>query len=208
MPFSFFGLLGRREPQGLIKLYGLEDWWLRDFEEAERDRIHARYKPLGGAANALTEGVISCSSQSSVGFLHNLAGYFCAHEDRTIALKILAKADELAGQASVLDRHLLCQAKIDAHYRDRKVQGELEKAIQACQEQILLASEASLAFAEAYEGSPLPGHKGYQQLAIIYEKQHRFDDAISLCRQAERQGWAGDWQHRIRRVELRRDRAK
>ncbi len=40
----------------------------------------------------------------------------------------------------------------------------------------------------------------FRQLAIIYEKQGRFTDAVSLCRRAEAAGWGGDWVHRIERI--------
>lgn len=45
----------------------------------------------------------------------------------------------------------------------------------------------------------LPGHKGYEQLAIILRNQGKNEEAIKLCEQAKLQGWSGDWSNRISR---------
>lgn len=200
MPLSLFGLFGAKEEcKGLIGYYGLAQWWHGTFSDEERQRMTERFQPLGSSSGSLTRDEISWTSQSAVGFLHAFAGWFSAPADRPIAYKILAKADELAAEAPVIDRHFLCQAKLETHYKDREKSGELEKAVAACRAQIELAPEAAEAFKAEYAGAPLPGHRGYQQLAIILEKQGSFEEAIDLCRRADRQGWAGDWDHRIAR---------
>lgn len=200
MPLTLFGLLKpKQECNGLIGYYGLADWWRNAFSDDERRHMTERFQPLGSSSGSLTEQDVSWTSQSAVGFLHCFAGWFSAAEDRPIAYKILAKADELESEAPVLDRHFLCQVKLETHYKDRDKPGELEKAIEACRAQIALAPKAVEAFRAEYQGAPLPGHRGYQQLAIILEKQGRFDEAIELCRMADQQEWAGDWDHRIAR---------
>lgn len=205
MSLSLFGPIAPQdEVKGLIGYYGLVQWWLGTFSDEERQRIVVRFQPLGSSHGSLTQGEISWSSQAVVGFLQALAGWFSGADDRSIAYKILAKADELADKASVLDRHFLCQAKLETYYKDREKPGELEKSIAACREQIRLAPEAADAFRAAYPDAPLPGHKGYQQLAIVLEKQGRFDEAIELCSTAERQGWAGDWDGRSERCSKKR----
>jgi len=207
MSLSLFGLLwAKDEPKGLIGYYGLADWWRSAFSDDERQRMVTRFQPLGSSPGSLTQGEISWSSQSAVGFMQAFAGWFTGPEDRSIAYKILAKANELAGTAPVLDRHFLCQAKLETHYKDRDKPGELDRAIAACREQIGLAPAAADAFRSAYPGAPLPGHKGFQQLAIILEKQGQFAEAIDLCRMADAQGWAGDWEGRVARCEKKRDR--
>lgn len=205
MPLSLFGLLRPKdEVKGLIGYYDLAQWWLGTFSDDERQRIVARFQPLGSSPGSLTQGEISWSSQAVVGFLQALSGWFSGPDDRSIAYKILAKADELASEAPVLDRHFLCQAKLETHYKDREKPGELDKAIAACRDQIRLAPDAADAFRAAYPDAPLPGHKGYQQLAIVLEKQGLFDEAIELCRTAEQQGWAGDWEGRSERCAMKR----
>ena len=52
---------------------------------------------------------------------------------------------------------------------------------------------------EFYTG--LPAHAGFTQLAIIRDKQKRYTDAIELCVEAKRQGWADNWDKRIARYQ-------
>ena len=120
----------------------------------------------------------------------------------------MEKAEELAEtEGSVLDAHFLYGQKLAIYYKDRETPGCLEKAIKACKQQIALAEKAAKAFRREYKDSPLPSHKGYQQLAIILEKQGKFDETIELCRKADKQGWAGDWEKRIERCRKKADKA-
>jgi hypothetical protein len=41
----------------------------------------------------------------------------------------------------------------------------------------------------------------FQLLMFIYAHQRRYDDAMEVCRVAEREGWQGDWNERIARLE-------
>lgn len=192
---------------GEIAYYGLTQWWLNAFTEDERIRVKEHFSPLGGSSN-LTEGEISHSSQSGLGFLSNLAGWFGKKEDRRIAYKILEQAKQLVDDNSQpLDVHFLYQSMIELYYKDRESDGGLDRAINACRGQISVASQAASAFRQQFSDETLPSHKGYTQLAIIFEKQKKFKEAIELCELADKEGWAGDWQHRISRCEKRADKA-
>ena len=196
--FGFFS--GKKQIKGNIGYFGLEDWWLSAFSEEERRYIQGKFQPLGSSGDSLTSGEISSTSQTGVGLLHALAGWFAKKDDRSLAYRMLDKAEELSKtEACVLDVHFLYGAKISLYNKDRDNPACIEKAIDACKQQIALADKAAREFREEYKDSPLPGHKGYQQLAIILEKQMNFDQAITLCSQAEKQGWAGDWVKRIER---------
>jgi hypothetical protein len=190
---------GKKQTGGMIRYFGLADWWQSAFTDEERRHIRETYQPLGASGDTLTTGNISYSSQSAAGFLHTLASWFHRPNDRPLAHKILAKAEEFADDAPVLDRHFKCQTKLELYYKDRNQPGFLDKAMDACREQIALAPEAAEAFRATYEDSPLPSHSGYGQLAVILEKQMRYEEAISLCAGAEQEGWAGDWGKRIER---------
>jgi hypothetical protein len=102
----------------------------------------------------------------------------------------------------VLEQHRAYQAAIKEHYRQRDTTpGALERAIEACQNQIALASDVAQAFKTLPEtrGKPLGKHLGFQQLAIIREKQKEYAEAIQLSEQAKGQGWEDDWDKRIAR---------
>lgn len=195
------GFFTKKRVGGLIAYFSLEDWWLSTFTEDERQHIAATFQPLGASSvDSLTSGEIAHSSQSALAFLSNLAGWFSKESDRSIARRILAKAEQLAGcDTPILDRHFLYQAMIELFYRDRQEPASLDRAIEACKAQIYFAPDAAQAFKNEYGDSILPAHKGYQQLAIILEKQARFQEVIDLCAQAAQQGWGGDWVGRIDR---------
>lgn len=197
-------LKGSPKIAGSIGYFGLSEWWLAAFAEAERNYITpASNSPTGGGP--LTEGHISYSSGRAAQFLSALATNFYKPQDRRIARLILSKAEELAKTAgNVLDLHFVYAGMIKTFYADRDNDAEaLNSAIVACEGQIALASKAAAAWKREYAGEPLPGHTGYTQLAIIREKQKNFADAVGLSRLVLEQGWAGDWEHRIARNEKR-----
>lgn len=196
--------LFERKPQikGAIGYFDLTPWWLSTFSDSEQQYIVNKFKPLCGQGNSLTEGNIISRSDTAVGFLHNLAGWFTKKDDRHLAYKILEKAEEmLSGSAKPLDIHFFYQKNIETYYKDREKPECLEKAIIACRQQIEFAPIAAKAFKKEFKGNPLPSHKGYQQLAIILEKQNNCQEVLDLCLGAKKQGWAGDWENRIERCE-------
>lgn len=187
--------------EGYIGYFGLGDWWLSEFTDAERDYIEEKYQPLGdNRPRPLTEGRVVETSQTAGGLLSGLASWFGSPKDRHIARRLLEKAETLPSLA-VLDRHFVYQGLIETYYKDRdKDPVALDRAIATCEKQIAMAREAALAFKR--DGlDPLPSHLGFKQLAIIREKQGEYSEAIRLSRAALRQGWAGDWEKRVARCE-------
>ena len=92
------------------------------------------------------------------------------------------------------------QSKIEIYYRNRDNDANaLKEAITACKQQIEIAPKAMIAFRKEYGDTSLPRHRGFEQLAIIKEKQKDFEAAIDISEKAKVQGWAGDWQKRIER---------
>jgi hypothetical protein len=198
------GLLDFLKPQparvgGTIGYLGLGEWWLSAFTDAERRHILEVYQPLGSTGASLESRSISYTSQKPVGLLWALAGWFSKPQDRSLAHRFLAKAEELASSSSVLDRHFLYSQEVDIFYKDRDDPAMMNAAIAACQRQISLGPEAAEAFLAEYPGSSLPSHRGFEQLAIIRDKQGDYQDAIALSEQARNQGWSGDWENRIER---------
>jgi hypothetical protein len=186
-------------PAGFIKYFGLTDWWLTSFTEEEREKIVSTFQPLGLSPDSLIVGDITHASGTAAGLLSALAGWFRKRENKSIAFRIIEKAEELTPQAEVLERHFLYQAKIQTYYPFRDEDDfSLLRAIEACEQQIKMSSEAAKAFREKYRGE-LPANIGYQQLAIIREKQGDFESAINISQKACDEGWAGDWKNRIER---------
>lgn len=99
----------------------------------------------------------------------------------------------------ILDKHFAILEDIQRYYRLRDLPGMLDKAIDACRQQIAISRETAAAFLDQYPGQPLPAHTGYEQLSIILDKQGKRHEAIELCKKAEQEGWSGSWEKRIER---------
>ena len=160
---------------GLIGYYGLTDWWLSTFTEEERKEIQSVRPSLVVGDN---EDII-IPERSYPGFttgwlenrLSSLAIEFIGSKEMDIAARLLAKAEE-AGGAKLLDRHFAYQGMAQAYYRHRNDDPEaLDLAIDACEKQIHLGPEAAKVFLAEDTEDYLPAHHGFQQLAIIRERE-------------------------------------
>lgn len=197
-----FGLFSKKTKiAGHIGYFDLQDWWESTFTQQERNHIEEIYHPMGSESNTkpLTEGELSWTSQTASSLLWALAGWFNNTRDREIAKRIIAKAEQMAQVGgNILDSHFSLSEKIVIYYRERETTHDgLEKAIQACKDQIAIAPKVAKAFLKEYPLQPLPAHGGYRQLRIILEKQGNFDQAIELCEIAKQEGWADDWDKQI-----------
>lgn len=207
---SFNFLKRKQQVKGEIGYFGLGDWWLSTFSDVERKYIQETFKSLstGGERSAtLTEGTISFTTQTAAGLLWGLASRFKKPNDLSIAKRLLDKAEEVADDP--LDLHFTYQQMIEVFYRSRELDpSALDLAVQACIKQIALAPQAAKAFKKEYKGQPLPEHRGYEQLAIVREKEKNYTEVIRLCQQAKQQGWNGDWDKRIARCQEKLSRMK
>lgn len=189
----------KEKTEAVINYYNLKDWWFSEFTDSERKNIQKKIDPVDPTDDALTEGENTYKNITPLCFLRGLAGCFVKDKDRHLAYKILKKAEDFVDDDSrALDVHFLYGEKINMYYRDREKPGGLRKSIEACKQQIAYSPKAAKAFRKEYEDS-LPSHRGYGQLAIILEKHQKYQLAIELCKRAEKQGWAGDWEKRIQR---------
>ena len=203
--------------KGEIGFYNLVDWWMSEFNDSEREHIMDIYRPMGMGPTILTIDEILDSNHSDVSFLSILAGWFNNRKDRYIAFKILNKAEDLINKQSYLiseifersseesnlfDLHFLYISMIQVHYPNRNEDiNSFNKAIKACEESIKIAPRVISIFKkESFDGF-MPGHIGYEQLAIVKEKETKYQEAINLCSKALNEGWNGEWQHRINRCE-------
>jgi hypothetical protein len=192
---------------GEIEYFGLQNWWMNDLTDEERNTIISIYQPFGLNKNSLIEGKITYSSQTAIAFLTGLLTWFKKPEYQKISSKIIKKIESLSiKSASVLDKHFFYHAKIGTFYRNRNTdESALSGAIEACKQQISISGKAKKAFLREYPRSLLPSHTGYNQLCIILEKQKNYYEVIRLALNAKKEGWAGDWDKRIERCLKKRD---
>lgn len=222
------GLFSRKQQSGgMIGYFGLSDWWLSTFTDSQRrqlDTLYAEAPVLGmsGPRHLATGPGLATTRRAS-----QLVGELAVLADKPapdLVPALLAKEEELAlSSGNVLDLHFAYSTAIKLWYKRRDTQaGAFDAAVTTCDRQIAIAPQAWAAFAvEAEEaarksseftGRPQapvfqpPSHRGFQQLAIIREKQGDYAEALRLCREASSQGWRdgkGDWSKRIARMERR-----
>ena len=202
---SFLNIFARhKKAEGYIGCYNLSEWWFTVLTKEERILIEDTYKPLGFPQSRLTKGDIHTPGQSATMFLLNLSGWFRAKKHRIVQKKILDRAQTEVREANkTIELHCLYDCLIDFHYKERENQESLDQAISACKSQIALSPEMTNQHKSNHKDFALGTHRGFEQLAIILEKQNNYAEAINLCKQAMDQGWAGDWDKRIARCELK-----
>jgi len=184
---------------GRLNYFGLTEWWNSEFSNEEKDHI-VKTLPDG---ESLIRGGISYISGTAIDLLSGLAGWFNNDIDKTIAYRILKKAESMITDSTdIIAVHFFFNSKLKIYYRNRNNDPEaLQEAIRACKQQIAIAPRVADAFRKEYKGSVLPRHVGYEQLAIIEEKEKKWGSVISLSKEAMEHGWNGDWDKRIKRCE-------
>lgn len=179
------------------------NWFNTEFSKEERDHMEEIYQPFG-IDTGLKEEITGITENSALHILTILSGWFDNPRDRELALKLIKKAEEYIDKGEILDKHFFWSKKMELYYKLRDTDpNALEIAIRSAREQIKLAPDATQAFIK--DGLPqLPAHAGYKQLAIILDKQGKYEEAIDLVKQAKSQGWNGDWDKRIERLEVKK----
>lgn len=195
----------KQEITGYIGYYDLADWWLATFSEQEHKHIQSGYDSslaIGGLT--LTQGEVLKENQSAVSFLIELSRWFGRKADRYLARAILEKAESLIDEnTGIREVHVLYNMMIDIASREADPEPDrLGQIIRLCENHIFVAAEIAQ---ELTKFGPLPKHHGFLHLATIRERERKYKEVISLCREAQEHGWAGDWGQRIKRCQKKLD---
>jgi hypothetical protein len=202
-------ILGRSlQSTGELGYFGLLGWWTSSFSAAERSYMEEAFCASGLPARAkpLTRdrGLVNYPTAASL--LTVLADRLSEKsEDRGLAVKVLAQAEERAlAEGDVLGRYFVYHQMIRLYC---KWKSEFANAVDlifaACHKQIQLAADASQALRKLRPDKPLPAHLGYMQASALLEQEGRLEPAIELCKQAQAEGWGGNWPWRIQRMARR-----
>jgi hypothetical protein len=184
--------------KGHFGFYALSEWWESAFSDQEKARFKEVYKPMGGSYEDLFVGP-GGFNENVVWFLTMLSGFPSLKSDASITLKFLLRAEDSIEVCSMIDRHFLFHQLISTHYKLREDKMHYERAKYYCLKQISISKEVLVEFRNRYGDSSI-SHLGFQQMAVILEKEKRFAEAIVICQDALLQEWKGDWQNRIERL--------
>ncbi len=196
--------------EGELGYFGLAGWWSATFSRTEQDRIEAGFRPAGTPPRArpLTTGRGPSRFHSATALLIAMAAGLRHHpQERELAVRVLAEAEKRAqAEDDTLGLHFVYQEMIRLHsrWRDHFLDA-LDLTFGACHKQVTLATAAADAFRRQHPKDPLPVHLGFQKLAGLLEMEGSYTRAIEICKQAQDQGWAGNWTWDIGRLARKRD---
>jgi hypothetical protein len=145
-------------------------------------------------------------------YLTHYLSWFSKPQYFNIGEKIIHLCEKyLTESKRIIDIHFYYNNKMKFYYSNRDTNpNALNIAIDSCLKQIEIAEQAIYAFKheerDFFHG--IPGHAGYKQLSIIYDKQGKYSDVIKICEKAKKEGWSGDWDNRITKAKKKLDSKK
>ncbi len=168
-----------------IEYYILTDWWQNRFTDEEKEYITNTYKE-----NSSSKEELFGTNKNPLSFL--IAMYKITSEHETVESKVESKiydSFDPLDNSMILEMHSFYEAKIKSA-TDEKV------LIGACYTHINFAPRIAQVL-----NKPLPSHIGYEKLSAILEKQKKYDELIKISEKALSQGWAGDWEKKIKQFQ-------
>jgi tetratricopeptide (TPR) repeat protein len=157
---------------------GLEDWYT-NLSDEQQQKLHeySTFFGTGGEMNLLDKGTGE-TSQSAQEYLKGVGSTAASEKDYGFAEMVLLEALERE-DGSATSTHFTYNELIDVYYKQRDDRKDaIEKCIQYCKKDIEIADEFVVEFGE------VPRIPSFKRLAIIYERQEQYADAIAVCDQA------------------------
>lgn len=157
---------------------GLEEWYT-NLSDEQQQKLHeySTFFGTGGEMNLLDTGTVE-TSQSAQEYLKGVGSTAASEKDYEFAEMVLLEAlDREDGSAT--STHFTYNELIDVYYKQRDDREDaIEKCIEYCKKDVEIADEFVAEFGE------VPRIPSFKRLAIIYERQERYADAIAVCDQA------------------------
>lgn len=193
----------RKKIYGFIGYYKLDDFWLKTLNKNERKIViqNNTYAGLGTDSKDIAETKIHNTSQSKLSFIRSQISLHKKPDSKDIGLKFIDLGNkELANAKDIVEKHFYYATLIEFYYRFRADDNNYELAKDACRNQIKISKKAKAEIIKELHLEQLTGHTGFYQLAVILEKEKKFDESIEICKKALNEGWSGDWNKRIDRM--------
>lgn len=200
--------LFKKKIKGYIKYFKLESWW----ENLSKTQQRQIKRSLPSKDDGLSMLSVDSLLYKDISFISAtktqiitavIQSSFTYPEDRDSIIELINKLEnENVKDFELIDLHFLysSQAKIIYKYRDSNNQA-INDVINYCDKAIKISEKLKDQFLIKYPKSNLPSHYCFKQLAIIYEKEKKYNEALEIASQAKSQGWAGDnWDKRIEKL--------
>ncbi|MFO7966780.1 MAG: tetratricopeptide repeat protein [Archaeoglobaceae archaeon] len=188
---GFFDFLkGKQEKEksdrkGEIGYLRLKEWF-NGLSKVEKDKVRKYYSMGLSDSKSLESEEITFSTSNQQKFLGTIGQNALSQKDFSFAETILLEALQ-SKDDNPMDRHFVYNSLIDLYYKKRDSSDAIEKCIKYCLEDIKYFEDFKKAWEREF-GDELPRIPSFERLAIIYEKQGKFEEAIEICQMALKLG--------------------
>lgn len=175
--------------KGIIGYLDLESFWLSCTPE-EQDAL-TRYHQGGlGAApgSSPIKGDISYTSSTKLIYFSAMIGWAVSEKNYALADKIISAGKELdIRESDLLDAHYFWQKAAECYYKQRDHRADaIDLTIEFCLQDIRMFPKYVRLMQKEF-GS-IPEITTFQRLAILYEKNGQYKEAIEICNLAIKYG--------------------
>lgn len=189
-----------------VDLYDLRDWFESLPEEDKKEiRENSTAISAGGESiNTWDMKVLPGGSRTKQDFLASIASGAANRGNLDLVEKVVPKVLNTEDD-SATTRHMMYNRIIKAYYKKRNEREDaLEMCINYCKNDIDIVDK----FLKEWDGEP-PRIPSFKRLAIIYEKQGKYQEAIEVCDKALKRGLEdntkGGFESRKERLKKKRD---
>ena len=192
--------------KGIIGYLGLESFWVSCTAEEQNALIKYYQGGLGASSDSSPIiGEITYSSNTKLKYFSSMIGWAVSDKNYILADKIITAGDELnIDDSELIDAHFFWQTAADCYYKQRNVRPDaIDITIKFCKKDIA-AFPKYIKQLEKELGC-IPYISTFQRLAIIYENNHQYQDAIQICKLAIKYGLTdstkGGYSSRLEKLE-------
>lgn len=187
-----------------MAVQGLQDWWYHHLSVSDRKAIQENY-----AFNQSSgDDFIAKCKDFQIAFLTKIAAKLNHETTRHTAYRCIIKAGEVwPDDAPAIECHNAVTRISRIFYSWRHLDSFASRAaILACEKSLAISAEVAAWFRaqEEYQKTvQFPSHYCLTQLCTLEEERGEYQRIIDICKIAKRDGWAGDWDQRIARAQMK-----
>ena len=154
-------------------------------------------------------GDIEWSSSTRLQYLTSLIGHATAGKDYELADKLINEGEkEIGVTTNLVDVHFFLQEAAECYYKQKTVRDNAFGLVaKYCRLDITLFSEYRKPLIKEF--GVMPRILTFQRLAMIYEQEQRYDDAIEICNKAIEydltDSTKGGFEGRLARIEKKKN---
>lgn len=180
-------LLFSSKAGGIIHYLNLDDFWF-SLSSSQRAKMISYGKKNMGQSGSIAEGKVTSSSARPLQFLTSMLTCSISDHDYDLSDSIIRYGTGIMDNSKLVDQHFFLMTAADCYYKQRDTRDNglyLSEQFNRADVDLFPRYKSAL---KREMGGVLPRIPSFSQLAIIYEKEGRYQDAIDICRLALKNG--------------------